>query len=409
MKRTYLLGSLLLLCCCTWQIAYAQVEASKPMYTSSWGHLLSSAEDKLSVIGVFCTEALVVVLDSTTTHYKVQMRNQDVGYIERQPLSQAMHGKSSPGEPRQYFDRGAEGAQGPHLYVQASELRVRNTPSLDGKAVRKVKVNDYISLDYIPLDKDGWVSIGNHLYGGPEYIQAKFLGPELTYEQVLKDYLAVKGTDLKQERVLAGRLREMGWQRGGEELKTALQYWNESMGPNAGLDARVDIDLEILLANRMLDRQQDYTAYSRQIEGLNMHYLVHGVHLEDGKITQQQLQPLGLKKVADIPNSPECGWEPKYFYKSDSLIVAFEENVKAKIVGSMYRLDFNEDVALVLGKQHLNSTYTERSFIEQFGHLLDVDWIDNPHVYRIGNGDAGYYAITFKNGFPVRFECVYYC
>ena len=106
MKRTYLLGSLLLLCCCTWQIAYAQVEASKPMYTSSWGHLLSSAEDKLSVIGVFCTEALVVVLDSTTTHYKVQMRNQDVGYIERQPLSQAMHGKSSPGEPRQYFDRG---------------------------------------------------------------------------------------------------------------------------------------------------------------------------------------------------------------------------------------------------------------------------------------------------------------
>ena len=264
-------------------------------------------------------------------------------------------------------------------------------------------------MDYIPLDKDGWVSIGNHLYGGPEYIQAKFLGPELTYEQVLKDYLAVKGTDLKQERVLAGRLREMGWQRGGEELKTALQYWNESMGPNAGLDARVDIDLEILLANRMLDRQQDYTAYSRQIEGLNMHYLVHGVHLEDGKITQQQLQPLGLKKVADIPNSPECGWEPKYFYKSDSLIVAFEENVKAKIVGSMYRLDFNEDVALVLGKQHLNSTYTERSFIEQFGHLLDVDWIDNPHVYRIGNGDAGYYAITFKNGFPVRFECVYYC
>ncbi|SKB67446.1 hypothetical protein SAMN05660841_01790 [Sphingobacterium nematocida] len=387
----------------------AQTKEWRPVYTSRWEHLLSSPEDKLSVIGVLCTEASITVLDSTRTHYKIRVSNGDVGYIVKQPLATRMFSKRSAGEPAQYFYRGSEGQQGPHLYVQAAELRVRNQPSAEGKIVRRARLNEHTSLDYYPLYKDGWVYIGDHFHEQPEYIQAKYLGMELTYDQLLKAYLEVKGKGIAEELNAVGRLREIGWSSTKDEMLQALRYYQESWERSGQSNPKVDIDFELLLASQL--QNLGYEKYEKELKKLDMHFLIKGTSLWDGKMTDKQALALNLSKVQDIPDSPECGWEPLYFYQSADLILAFEENypAKNKMVGSVYTMTFADQQALVLGKEIIDNRYSELDFITKFGHLLSVDWAGNPHYYRIANGDAGFYAITFKNGVPVAFESVYYC
>ena len=387
----------------------AQTKEWRPVYTSKWDHLLSSPDNKNSILGVLCTEASITVLDSTGTHYKIRVSNGDVGYIAKQPLNTRMFSKRSAGEPAQYFYRGPEGQQGPHLYVQVAELRVRNKPSVDGGIVRRARLNEHTSLDYYPLYSDGWIYIGDHFHEQPEYIQAKYLGMELTYEQLLKAYLKVKGKDITEELNAAGRLREIGWSGTKEEMLEALQYYKQSWERSGQTNPKVDIEFELLLASKL--QNMGYEEYEKEMKRLDMHYVIQGVKLWDGKMTDKQALALNLNKVKDIPDSPECGWEPLYFYQSPDLILAFEENypAKNKMIGSVYTMTFADQQALVLGKEIIDGSYSEENFIDKFGHLLSVDWIGSKHYYRIANGDAGFFAITFKNGVPVSFASVYYC
>ena len=403
--RLYRLFAVLL--CFTTLDAVAQSAGDRPVYTSEWGHLYRTENNKMDLLGIFPTEAPVYVLDSTKTQYKVQVSNGDIGFIMKQPLQRAMFGKRSAGEPAQYFYRGTQGSQCPHFFVQVSELRVRKAPEVSSTAVRRARLNELVCIDYFPLYTDGWVYVGDHFHERPEFIQAKFLGAELTYDKVLKDYLKVKGKDQKQEILWVGRLREIAW-TDDKKLKQALTFWKESF-ENAGLqDPKVDIDFELYLADRFQVRPA-FDVVEKQVTSLRMHFDWKGLLLYDGKITESQMKQLQMQKVSVIPDMPECGWEPVYYYRSDNNIVAFEENVKGKVFGSVYQVTLSNELALWMGEERIDMNYDEKEFVKHFGHLVSTDWIGAPHVYRIPDGDAGLFMITFENGKAVRYECMFYC
>lgn len=249
--------------------------------------------------------------------------------------------------------------------------------------------------------------IGDHFHENPEYVQLKFLGSELTYDKVLKDYLAVKGKDQEEELVQVGRLRELAWRR-EENLKQALSYWKESYAAYGIENSKVDIDFELLLASK-LDKKPDFEAYERKMKTLNLHFIWKGISLVDGEIKDAQMNQLKMQRVADIPDMPECGWEPRYFYKTPNMIVAFEENYKKKIVGTVYKLYFTDGEILALGDQRMDANYDERDFINHFGDMISTNMVEEPHVYRFQNGDAGQLIITFKDGKLFRYDCMYYC
>lgn len=387
--------------------AVAQPAGQRPLYTSLWGHLYREAGNNKDLLGVFPTEAPVYLLDSTDTQYKVQVNNGDIGFIDRQPLKSAMDGKRSAGEPQQYFYRGTEGAQCPHFYVQVSQLRVRKAPNTTSTAVRRAGLNEMVCIDYVPLYTDGWVYIGDHFHENPEYIQMKFLGAELTYDKVLKEYLAVKGKNQEEELLQAGRLREIGWTK-YSTLKQALTYWKESYDKAGKVDPKVDIDFELLLADKF---QHEFKSevYAKKLKALNFHFEWKGVSLFDGKITDGQMKQLALQRVSEIPDMPECGWEPRYYYKTPNMIVAFEESYKGKVVGALYKLFFSDGEAIVLGDQRMDANYVEKDFVNHFGELLSADWISTPHTYYIQNGDAGLFIFRFVDGKLASYECMYYC
>jgi len=385
----------------------AQPAGERPVYTSKWGYLYREAENKKDRLGVFATEAAVYLIDSTQTHYKVQVNNGDIGFIDRQPLKKFMDGKKSADEPAQYFYRGVEGYQCPHYYVRVAELRVRKAPTTTSLAVRRASLNELLCIDYVPLYTDGWVYIGDHFHENPEYVQLKFLGSELTYDKVLEDYLAVKGKDQEKELMQVGRLRELAWRR-EENLKQALSYWKESYAAYGIENSKVDIDFELLLASK-LDKKPDFEAYERKMKTLNLHFIWKGVSLVDGEIKDAQMNQLKMQRVSDIPDMSECGWEPRYFYKTPNMIVAFEENYKKKIVGTVYKLYFTDGEILALGDQRMDANYDERDFIHHFGDMISTNMVEEPHVYRFQNGDAGQLIITFKDGKLFRYDCMYYC
>ncbi|PUV23381.1 hypothetical protein DCO56_15745 [Sphingobacterium athyrii] len=385
----------------------AQSTGERSVYTSKWGYLYREAENKKDRLGVFATEAAVYLIDSTQTQYKVQVNNGDIGFIDRQPLKKFMDGKKSADEPAQYFYRGTEGYQCPHYYVRVAELRVRKAPTTTSLAVRRASLNELLCIDYVPLYTDGWVYIGDHFHENPEYVQLKFLGSELTYDKVLKDYLAVKGKDQEEELVQVGRLRELAWRR-EENLKQALSYWKESYAAYGIENSKVDIDFELLLASK-LDKKPDFEAYERKMKTLNLHFIWKGISLVDGEIKDAQMNQLKMQRVADIPDMSECGWEPRYFYKTPNMIVAFEENYKKKIVGTVYKLYFTDGEILALGDQRMDANYDERDFINHFGDMISTNMVEEPHVYRFQNGDAGQLIITFKDGKLFRYDCMYYC
>lgn len=389
--------------CCFYNMK-AQSAGAHPLYTSEWGHLYRENGNNKDVLGIFSTEAPVYVLDSTQTQYKVQVSNGDIGFIDRQPLQKSMRGKKSAGEPLQYFYRGKEGYQCPHFYVQGSELRVRKGPTTESTATRKAALNELICIDYVPLYQDGWVYIGDHFHENPEYIQMKYLGTELSYDKILKDYLAAKGKNKEKELTQVGRLREIAWLE-DKNLKQALLYWKESY---SGIEnPKTDIDFELLLADQLAKKPQT-EIYEKKLKDLNMHFLWKETQLFDGKITEAQVKQLEMQKVKDIPNTPECGWEPQYFYKNPNIIVAFEE-YKGKISGSIYKMSFNNGEAVILGNERMDFNYNERDFVTRFGDLLSTHWIASPHEYYIQNGDAGVFIFTFKEGKLFSYECMFYC
>ncbi|WP_142723022.1 hypothetical protein [Chryseobacterium sp. ON_d1] len=402
MLKKILLGAGIIQCC--FYNTMGQKSGERPVYTSEWGHLFREKGNNKDLLGIFSTEAPVYLLDSTQTQYKVQVSNGDIGFIDRQPLQKTMRGKKSPGEPAQYFYRGSQGFQCPHFYVQVSELRVRKAPTTESIPVRRAALNEMICIDYVPLYQDGWVYIGDHFHENPEYIQMKYLGSELTYEKVLKDYLAVKGKNKEKELTQVGRLREIAWIE-DKNLQQALQFWKES---NTGVEnSKIDIDFELLLADQF-KKKPETKIYEKKLKALNLHFIWKETALFDGKITDAQMKKLEMQKVKDIPNMPECGWEPQYFYKTPNIITAFEE-FKGKISGSIYKMLFTDGEVLVLGNERMDSNYEEKNFVTHFGDLLSARWISSPHEYHIQNGDAGLLIFTFKDGKLFSYECMYYC
>ncbi|MBB6330315.1 hypothetical protein HNP24_001265 [Chryseobacterium sediminis] len=404
MLKKILLGAGIIHCC--FYTIMAQKPGEHPAYTSEWGHLYRENGNNKDLLGIFSTEAPVYLLDSTQTQYKVQVSNGDIGFIDRQPLLKSMRGKKSPGEPVQYFYRGTQGYQCPHYYVQVSELRVRKAPATESAAIRRAALNELVCIDYVPLYQDGWVYIGDHFHENPEYIQMKYLGTELTYEKVLKEYLAVKGKNKEKELTQVGRLREIAWLE-DKNLKQALNYWKESY-TNAGVEnPKIDIDFELLVADQ-LAKKQGTEAYEKKLKALNLHFIWKDTQFFDGKITEAQVKQLDMQKVKNIPNTPECGWEPQYFYRTPNITVAFEE-YKGKVSGSIYKMSFSNGEALVLGNEPMDSNYDERNFVTHFGDMLSARWISSPHEYHIQNGDAGLFIFTFKNGKLFSYECMFYC
>ncbi|WP_343658504.1 hypothetical protein [Chryseobacterium sp.] len=402
MLKKILLGAGIIQCC--FYNTMGQKSGERPVYTSEWGHLFREKGNNKDLLGIFSTEAPVYLLDSTQTQYKVQVSNGDIGFIDRQPLQKTMRGKKSPGEPAQYFYRGSQGFQCPHFYVQVSELRVRKAPTTESIPVRRAALNEMICIDYVPLYQDGWVYIGDHFHENPEYIQMKYLGSELTYEKVLKDYLAVKGKNKEKELTQVGRLREIAWME-DKNLQQALQFWKES---NTGVEnSKIDIDFELLLADQF-KKKPETKIYEKKLKALNLHFIWKETALFDGKITDAHMKKLEMQKVKDIPNMPECGWEPQYFYKTPNIIAVFEE-FKGKISGSIYKMLFTDGEVLVLGNERMDSNYEEKNFVTHFGDLLSARWISSPHEYHIQNGDAGLLIFTFKDGKLFSYECMYYC
>lgn len=399
-------------CCCVLYTFFlnegmAQTAGDRPRYVSSWGHLYREEGNKNDILGVFATEAPVYLIDSSSTQYKVQVSNGDIGFIDRQPLTSSMRGKRSAGEPVQYFYRGSQGYQCPHFYVQVAELRVRKGPSTASTAVRRSRLNEMVCIDYVPLYPDGWVYIGDHFHEKPEYLQMKYLGAELTYEKVLKDYLAVKGMDREKELAHVGRLRELAYTK-VEHLLQALTYWKESYAAADVQQAKVDIDFELFLAERMA-KKPSWKAYEQKMKALNLHFICKDMALFDGKITDAQMAKLQLDRVSSIPDFPECGWEPRYYYKNPNLIVPFEENQKKQLFGSVYKMYFTNGEMVVLGKERMDGNYSERDFVTHFGDLVSSDWIDSPHVYSLQNNDAGLFIFTFKAGKLYSYTCLFYC
>ncbi|MCW1962026.1 hypothetical protein [Chryseobacterium viscerum] len=404
MLKKILLGASIIHCC--FYNTMAQSPGQQPVYTSEWGHLYRDQGNNKDLLGVFSTEAPVYLLDSTRTQYKVQVSNGDIGFIDRQSLQKTMRGKKSSGEPAQYFNRGSQGFQCPHFYVQVSELRVRKASTTESIPVRKASLNEMVCIDYVPLYQDGWIYIGDHFHENPEYIQMKYLGAELTYEKVLKDYLAVKGKDKEKELAQVGRLREMAWLE-DKNLKQALNFWKESYANTNVENSKVDIDFELLLADQF-GKKPEAKAYEKKLKALNLHFIWKETALFDGKITGAQMKQLEMQKIKDIPNMPECGWEPQYFYRTPNIIIAFEE-YKGKVSGSIYKMSFSNGEILVLGNERMDSHYDERNFVTRFGDMLSARWISSPHEYYIQNGDAGLFIFTFKEGKLFSYECMYYC
>jgi hypothetical protein len=404
MLKKILLGASIIHCC--FYNTMAQSPGQQPVYTSEWGHLYRDQGNNKDLLGVFSTEAPVYLLDSTRTQYKVQVSNGDIGFIDRQSLQKTMRGKKSSGEPAQYFNRGSQGFQCPHFYVQVSELRVRKASTTESIPVRKASLNEMVCIDYVPLYQDGWIYIGDHFHENPEYIQMKYLGAELTYEKVLKDYLAVKGKDKEKELAQVGRLREMAWLE-DKNLKQALNYWKESYANTNVENSKVDIDFELLLADQF-GKKPEAKAYEKKLKALNLHFIWKETSLFDGKITGAQMKQLEMQKIKDIPNMPECGWEPQYFYRTPNIIIAFED-YKGKVSGSIYKMSFSNGEILVLGNERMDSHYDERNFVTRFGDMLSARWISSPHEYYIQNGDAGLFIFTFKEGKLFSYECMYYC
>lgn len=387
----------------------AQTKEWRPRYTSRWEYLLRSPGDKASIIGVLSTNASVLVLDSTQTHYHVEVNNGDRGYISRQLLTTGMYGNRSDGEPVQYFYRGEQGLQSPHKYVQVSELRVRDQPSTAGKAVKKLRLNEMVFLDYYPLGKDAWVYIGDHFREEPEYIQVKYLGNELTYASVLKDYLASRNTNLDSEVSMAGRLREMAWDTEGKNLLEGLTFYKETMQKVADQPAKVDVDFELMLAKSLQNYLTDIVKYEKALAQLNISFEVNGQKLVNGLIGEGQVKAMNMERVRSIPDFPECGWDPLFYYKSTAMVVPFEETENGKVLGTIYSLGFEEGASMVMGGVRLDQSSSEEEFLSKFGRLISVSWNTDPHVYYIGNGDAGRFIFTFQNGKLIKFDTMYFC
>lgn len=380
----------------------------KPVYNSQWCYLYKLADIHSEQLGVLSDQASLMVLDTVQDFYKIQVSNGDIGYILMQELKSSKIGTTESNEPEQYFYRGVHGTQGPHRFITVSRLRSRAEPNTQSSIVRVLPINKMIFLDYVPFHKDGWVYIGDHFHEKPEYIQYKYLGEQLTFDKVLADYRKAANAPVREQQYIVERLVEMGWKDKPENTLKALQMLRDFHLENGSIAQIPTIDFDLFLAEHRLN-PLSWEEKEAFIKESNLHFLIKGQKLYDGKITEQQAIRTGAVKNKYMSDILECDFLPDFLYFSKDLLIAFAEYETGSISGVIHKMDFNRDQALVIGSHKIDHKYTEKDFIKALGKIIDVNWTETPHRYTIPNGDSGLFIITFKNGFAFKYEMIYFC
>lgn len=380
----------------------------KPVYNSQWCYLYKTADIHSGQLGVLSNQASLMVLDAVQDFYKVQVSNGDIGYIFMQELRSSKIGTTESNEPEHYFYRGVHGTQGPHRFITVSGLRSRAEPNTQSSIVKVLPINKMIFLDYIPFYKDGWIYIGDHFHEKPEYIQYKYLGEQLTFDKVLDDYRKAANASVREQQNIVERLVEMGWKDKPENTLKALQMQRDFHLANGTIAEIPNIDFDLFLAEQQLNPMswEEKDAFIRKSD---MYIMVKGQKLYDGKITEQQAISTGAVKNTYMSETLGCDFLPDFLYFSKDLLIAFAEYENGDINGTVHKMDFNEDQALVIGSHKIDQQYTEKEFIKAFGKIIDISWTETPHRYTIPNGDSGLFIITFENGFAFNYEMIYFC
>ena len=387
-------------------ILVAQKTKWQPVYVTGWGHLYKAPDNKSDILGIFATEASIMVLDSTVYFYKIQVSNGDIGYILKQPLDTRMFARRSPGEPLQYFYRGEEGLQSPHAYVQVSGLRVRKEKNTQSKVIRVLPINAHISLDYVPLYDDGWVYIGDHFHERPAYVQYKFLGKRISFEKALEDYNKASSPD--QQKIFAERLMEIGWSDNVTNRLKALHVFKSFQEKTGNLHKFPDLDFEIFMTEQM-QNPMGYEEQEKFLKNANFHFIIDGQKVSEGKILESFAKKLNMKRTTAYDSRFDCSWEPEFRYVSPSMEIVYEKDDAGIVNGFVKQMQFTNTQAVMFNNVKIDNNLTERDFVIAFGRVLDVMWYDAPHVYRIQDGDAGFFAISFRNGKAYSYEIFFYC
>lgn len=387
--------------------AFAQQKDWRPVYNTRWAYLYQRPDNKSEKIGVLASEASITLLDSTVYFYKVRVSNNDVGFIEKQPIDTRMFGRKQADEPKEYFYRGEQGQQCPHKFVRVSGLKARSAPSINARVIRVLPINDQICLDYVPFDKDGWVYIGDHFNKRPEFIQYKYLGDLLSFEGALKDYHKAK--DKNSQKTMVERLVEIGWSGQTQDALTALKHFKNFHEKNGSIANYPNLEFEIFMVQQ-LQNPMNYDERVQYLLQADLHFEINGKKIYEKEMTENFAKNLGLKRTKEYDSRYDCGWEPEFRYVSSFMEIVFEKHNEPEVIVPIVKsMKFNQNQALVLNKIKIDHNYSERDFVKSFGKVISVMWNYAPHVYRIADGDAGFIEISFKNGKPVKYEVFFYC
>lgn len=380
----------------------------KAAYNTQWCYLYKSADIHSEQLGVLANQASLMVIDAVKDFYKVQVSNGDIGYILHQELRSSKIGTTDNNEPIHYFNRGIHGTQAPHRFVNVSRLSTRSKPNIQSPIVKVLPINEIIFLDYVPLYNDGWVYIGDYFHEKPEYIQYKYLGEQLTFNTVLEQYRKAANSSIKEQKNIVERLVEIGWKDKPANTLKALQMLRNFHLENGSMSQIPTIDFDLFLAEHRLNplSWEDKDAFIRKSD---MHIMIKGQKLYNDKITEQQAILSGAVKNTFMSDMLECGFLPDFTYFSKDLLIAFAEYENGDINGIIYKMNFNEDQAIIMGGHKIDYQYSEKDFIRAFGKIIDIDWTAAPHCYTIPNGDTGLYIFTFKNGFAHACEMIELC
>ncbi len=403
--KTFICTIMLLAICVA---AYAQPAAWRPVYTENGGFLYKSADKNSEKMGVFATQASIILLDSTSYFYKVEVNNGDRGYILKQPISTRMMGRTYFDEPSGYFYRGEQNTQCPHMYVQASGLKTRKAPNTSSKVVQILPINKMECIDYIPLYKDGWVYIGDHFRERPEFIQYKFLGKEIDFDTLLHDYLNAKNKSAQERQIKVEQLLELSWNSKPHNTLEALRLFKKFHTENGTLSKYPKLDFEIYLAENM---QQSANFEEREafFVKADMHFLINNRRQKITGITEAFAKSIGTNKVTDYDDRFDCAWSPEFRYVGENIEIVFEKNEENETYGTLKKINFSPDRVLVINNMKIDNQTPERDFIKAFGKFIDIRWTTSPHTYFIQDGDAGFMEIKFKNGKAYSYELFYYC
>lgn len=383
----------------------------KPLHVSHWTYLYKKADITAEKIGVLATEASVKVLDSTKNHYKIAANNGDIGYIVKQKLTKSMRGKRDEDEPADYFYRGTQGYQCPHLFVQVSGLRARKEPNTQSAISEILPINHQECVEYLPISKEGWVYIGDHFHRKPAFVQYKFLGNAISFDETLAQVEKSSKATSDKQKILLERLVEIGWSSNPKNTLIALKLFKNFHQKEGTMGTVPNLDFEIFLSENMQNPLSPEQKAAFDYKGISA--FIDGVELKDGSIKETQLKNLNLMKINDystLPNFSECGWDPVFAYvnKSKKTIINFEEYEK-KINGLVEIISFLEGNAIKMDGFLINQNTTEEDFIKKFGKLLWTNRFNDPGIYYLPDGDAGFMMVSFKNKKAVSYRHSFYC